>query len=159
MITALAVGAVFIMIGIVFAITPDLTGRIGDFFSDMTTVAYPPGSATSNVFLPAPGFPATHETLYAAVAQFALGIGILQIVILALRLILHSPVQKTAETVGNLIFWFGAAFLILTLLVQGTTVTWFQYWAAIIMLIGTTAVVRGGLIHLAARKKTRSIQS
>jgi len=115
-------------------------------------VPYPPDSSTTNIFLPAPGNPATHIAFYTAIMQFCIGIGILQITILALRLSMRSPIGKTTETVGNLIFWFGAAFLITTLLSTGTLQGWFEYWSALIILIGVTVIVRG-VILMAAKKR------
>jgi hypothetical protein len=90
----------------------NLFNEIGAFFRNLTTVSYPVSSATSTISLPAPANPAAHAVLYTALMQFALGIGILQMVILALRLRMNSPTGKTAETVGNLIFWLGTAVLV-----------------------------------------------
>jgi hypothetical protein len=67
----------------------------------------------------------------------------LQILMLALRLVLRSPTRRTAETVGNLVFWFGATYLIITLLNDATTVdTWFMFWAAIIVVLGVSLIAR-----------------
>lgn len=82
--------------------------------------------------------------------QFDLAIGILQILILALRLGMHSPTGKTAETVGNLIFWLGAAVLVNMFLLTGTINGWFEYWGAFIVLIGITLVARA-IVYFAKR--------
>jgi hypothetical protein len=41
--------------------------------------------------------------LYTAAFQFCIGLGVLQVVLLAIRLAMGSPIRKTAETVGNLV--------------------------------------------------------
>jgi hypothetical protein len=113
----------------------------------LKTIPYPVGSTGSTVNLPAPANPGMHNALYSAVFIFDLGIGVLQIVILVLRLIVRSPIRRIAETVGNLIFWFGAAILVNIFLLAGTLTSWFQYWAALIALVGVSIIARG-LIHL-----------
>jgi hypothetical protein len=137
--SVVAVGAVFILIGIVFASTPNIFNDVGKFFSDFTTVQVP----SMSIFLPAPAHPANHAELYGAAAQFSLGVGVLQILMLALRLVLGSPIRRTAETVGNLVFWFGASYLIMTLLNSATTLeTWFAFWAAILVVLGASMIAR-----------------
>jgi hypothetical protein len=137
--SVVAVGAVFILVGIVFASTPNIFNDVGKFFSDFTTVQVP----TTSIFLPAPTHPANHAELYGAAALFSLGVGVLQIVMLTLRLALGSPIRRTAETVGNLVFWFGASYLIMTLLNSATTLeTWFAFWAAILVVLGASMIAR-----------------
>jgi hypothetical protein len=81
--------------------------------------------------------------LYGAVFQFCLGLGILQVILLALRFLLHSPIGKTAETVGNLVFWLGASYLVITYLNSTTTMSkWFVFWAGILMIVGLSFVAR-----------------
>ncbi len=150
-ITATAVGGTLIIIGLIFLLTPDLGGKIGSFFSDFTTHFYQV-SATSTMSLPVPAHLGSHALLYSAAAQFALGIGILQIIILAMRFGIHSRIGKIAETVGNLVFWFGAFYLASTFLTATVTYTgWFAFWASLIIAVGVSTVVRG--IVLLARRK------
>ena len=151
-ISAVAVGAVFILIGIVFITTPNLATSIGDFFGDMTTAQFPFGSSSSTIALPAPAHPGSHTTVYSAWTQFDFGIGILQVVILVWRLMIGSPLRRKSETLGNLVFWFGAAFLTMSVLSVGTTTSWFEYWSALVMLVGITVVLRA-IIHLVAGKR------
>ena len=151
LISAISVGAVFIIIGIVFITTPDLPAKIGTFFQDITSVSYPfPAGSSSTITFPGPANPASHGVLYSALMQFDLAIGILQILILALRLGMHSPTGKTAETVGNLIFWLGAAVLVNMFLAAGTINGWFEYWGAFIVLIGVTLVAMA-IVYFAKR--------
>ncbi|MCW4018220.1 MAG: hypothetical protein NWF00_06035 [Candidatus Bathyarchaeota archaeon] len=149
-ITAVSIGGFLIVLGLVFALNPNLLGQIGDFFGNLTTRGFPTGSSGSQIALPAPANPATHLDLYHALIQFDIGIGVLQVLIIGLRLMFHSRLGKISETVGNLIFWFGAAVLTNIFLLTGTLEGWFQYWAALLVIVGVTVVVRG-LIHLARR--------
>lgn len=114
--------------GIVFGFTPVISQNPNTFFSDLTTVTFPFGSPGSTVSLFAPAHP--------AVMNFLLGVGVLQIVILALRLAVHSRIRRIAQSVGDLIFWLGAAVLTNVFLIAGTQSGWFQFWASLIVLIG-----------------------
>jgi hypothetical protein len=139
LLSAVAVGAVFILIGIVFITTPNLVNDAEKFFSDFIRLPVP----NTSILLPAPAHPASHAELYGAVAQFTLGVGVLQILMLALRLVLRSPKRRIAQTVGNLVFWLGAAYLTITFLNNATTVkTWFMFWAAILVVLGASLIVR-----------------
>jgi hypothetical protein len=147
-ITAIAIGAVFIIIGAVFVLTPDLPEKIVAFFQDIKTEPYPfPGSTNSTISLPAPSSPASHVALYGAVMQFAIGITVLQIIILALRLRIHSSIGRIAETLGNLFFWLGAALLTGIFLNAGATISsWFAFWSALIAVVGASMVTRAAVL-------------
>jgi hypothetical protein len=102
--------------------------------------------------LPAPENPAAHAVLYTAVFQFHIGLGILQIILLAIRLTMLSPIGKTAETMGNLVKWFGGAYLVTTYLNNTTTISrWFMFWAGILIILGLSLIVRA-LVLLAKRR-------
>jgi hypothetical protein len=140
LITALAVGGLFIILGLVIALTPDIVAKSNTFFRDLTNVTYPLGSSTIN--LPAPANPSEHIAFFTAIMNFILGVGVLQIVILALRLGVHSPIRRIGETVGNLVFWLGAAVTAYVFLLAGTRTGWFQFWASLIVLIGLSMIAR-----------------
>ena len=142
LITALAVGGFLIILGLTIALTPDISNKVSTFFGDLKSISYPLGGSGSTVNFPAPANPAMHDAFYNAVMNFALGIGILQIVILALRLTIRSPLRRIAETVGNLIFWLGAAVLVDVFLIAGTLSGWFQFWSALIIVIGASLIAR-----------------
>ena len=145
--SAVSVGAVFILIGLIFVITPGLWDKIVAFLSDFT-IRQVPGIGIS---LPDPAVPAAHAELYAAVSQFSVGLLILEILLVALRLIMHSPTRKLAQEVGNIVFWLGTAYLISTLLNDATTLSiWFGYWAGILMVLGLSLIARA-LVLLAKR--------
>ncbi len=141
LISAVSVGIVFILIGVVFVLAQpnSLWDSIVNFFRDITLRSVP-GIAIS---LPAPANPAAHTVLYTAAFQFHIGLGILQVLLLAIRLIMGSPIGKTAETVGNLIKWFGGAYLITTYLNSATTISmWFMFWAGILIVLGISLIAR-----------------
>ena len=143
LISALSVGAVLILIGIFFVTHPNLWGNIVDFSKNINTIRV---SGTS-IFLPAPTVPSSHAALYAAASQFELGVGILQVVILAARFLVHSRIRRIAVTVGNLVFWFGASYLTGMYLNSTTTQEmWFLFWASIVILFGVSLIVRAMIL-------------
>jgi len=150
LITALAIGGFFIILGSVFAFSPGIVSNTNAFFSDLTTVTFPFGNPGSTVSLLAPAHPAEHQVFYTAVTNFLIGVGVLQIVILALRLVVKSPIKRIAETIGNLVFWLGAAVIVNVFLLTGTLNGWFQFWSALIVLIGVSLIARF-LVYLAKR--------
>jgi hypothetical protein len=150
LISAISVGAVLILIGVVFVLAQpsSLWDSIVAFFSNLT-VRSVPGTAIS---LPAPANPAAHAVLYTAAFQFCIGLGILQVMLLALRLMINSPIGKTAETVGNLVYWFGAAYLITIYLSDAPNITqWFMFWAGILIMLGLSLIARAFVLLVKRR--------
>ena len=141
LISAISVGAVLILIGMVFVLAQpsSLWDSIVTFFSSFTLRSVP----GMGISLPAPANPAAHAVLYTAAFQFCIGLGILQIILLALRLMINSPTGKTAETFGHLIYWFGASYLITSYLNNTTTINrWFMFWAGILIVLGVSLIAR-----------------
>jgi hypothetical protein len=140
--SALYIGALFIIIALIYYIhlSDNLWNELVDFFSSLTLATVP----TTGISLPAPSNPAAFTTsLYVVAFQFCIAIGILEIVILLLRITLHSPVSRKAETIENLVFWLGASYLIITYLVNMTiTSEWFVFWAGIVLIFGLALVAR-----------------
>jgi len=148
-ISAVSVGAVFILIGTIYVTTlpTSLWDKMVSFFNSFDMVAI-----SDKISLPVPSNPGAHTVVYNAAFQFCIGIAILQIILLALRLMMHSPISKTAETAGNLVYWFGASYLVPTFLNSATTsTTWFAFWAAIIIVLGISMIARA--VVLFARKR------
>jgi len=146
-ISAISVGTVFILFGIVFvlALPNNLFERTMAFFGSFTSRQVPGIGIT----LPAPISLNTHVVFYNAVFQFSLGIAFLQILILALRIGFGSRVPKIAETVGNLVFWFGASYLVNMYLDSSTTLSmWFAFWTAILIVLGLSIVARAVVLIL-----------
>ena len=150
LISAISVGAVFILIGMVFVLAQpsSLWDSIVNFFSNLTLRTVP----NVGISLPAPANPANHTVLYTAAYQFCIGLGILQIILLMLRLALRSSIGKTAEIVGNLVYWFGSAYLITIYLGDFPTITqWFMFWAGILIMLGLSLIARA-FVLLTKRK-------
>ena len=151
---AISVGTVFILLGVVyvFALPTSLWDRVVGFFGSFTTRQF----AGTGISLPVPINPGGHMVFYNALFQFCLGIGLLQILVLALRLMWHSPVSRLGETTGNLVFWLGASAMIATLLMAITpamsiataTSMWFAFWGALLLILGFSLIARAAVILL-----------
>lgn len=150
LITALAWGGFFIAVGVVFGLTPGIGAAVNDFFSDLTGVTYP--ALYGTVVFPAPANPAAHQTLYQAVFNFMVAVGVLQIAILIARLWVRSPIRRIAETMGNLIWWIGGAVVAYVYLLAGTLSGWFTFWPSLIILAGVSLIVQG-VIRLTYRHR------
>jgi hypothetical protein len=134
--TAISAGFFLLLVGAIFVITPNLFESIIDFFKDFKLVDVP----NTNIIFPGPEFPGSHLTVYQAAGQVSAALCVFQIVILALRFVIPSSWGKRAETVGNFVYWAGAAFLIQLFLVDSTQ--WFVFWSTIIILAGVSLIVR-----------------
>jgi hypothetical protein len=141
-ISAISVGAVFILIGLVFvlALPNNLFEKTINFFGSLA-LRQVPGIGIS---LPAPISPSAHTVFYTAVFQFSLGIAFLNILTLALRIGFRSHFHKIAEGIGNLASGFGTTYLVYIYLNSSTTTSqWFTFWAAVLVVFGVSLVVRG----------------
>ncbi len=139
LLTAIYVGSFFIILGVIYFINPSLWDNLVNFFSSLTLAPVP----ATGISLPAPASPANYMTLYLAAFQLAIALGILEIVILFIRVGLHSSVTRKAETVENIVFWLGSSYLIITYLVNMTISSeWFVFWAGIILVFGLALVAR-----------------
>jgi hypothetical protein len=141
LITALYVGFIFILLAVLYFINVH-TNLWSNFVNFLSTfiLATVPGTSIS---LPAPANPSAYTVLYDAVFQFCLGLGLLEIAILALRIWLNSPFPRKAETIENIVFWLGTSYLVVTYLVNITIISeWFVFWAGIILIAGLSLVAR-----------------
>ena len=134
--TAISVGFFILLVGTLFVINPNLFDKILDFFKGFDLVDVP----NTDVTFIAPEFPRLHLTVYQAAGQFSIALGLFQIVILALRFVILSSWGKKSETVGNLVFWAGAGFLIQLFLIE--TTQWFVFWSTIVILFGVSMIAR-----------------
>jgi tellurite resistance protein TehA-like permease len=141
LITALYVGFIFILLAVLYFINVhvNLWGNFVNFMSAFT-LATVPGTSIS---LPVPATPSAYTMLYNVGFQFCLGLGVLEIAILALRIWLNSPFPRKAETIENIVFWLGSSYLVVTYLVNITIPSeWFVFWAGIILIAGLSLVAR-----------------
>ena len=141
LLSAIYIGSVFIILALVYYIhiSDNLWEGLIDFFTTLTLATVP----STGISLPAPANPAAHINLYTTAFHFTLGIGILEIIILFLRLRLHSPVSRIAETIENLVFWLGTSYLIVAYLMNIRLQTeFFVFWAGIILMFGLALLAR-----------------
>jgi hypothetical protein len=139
-ISGVAGGFVLILLAVIYISTPGLWDSIVSFFSNITFATVP----GTGIALPAPIAPAAHAVLYGAVFEFVLGVGIMEVIVLMLRFAMHSPVTRIAETVGNIVFWLGTAYLVTTYLNDAATINkWFVFWAGILVFLGLSLLARG----------------
>ena len=148
--TAIFIGAIFILIALIYVIhlPNSLWDSIVNFFSNLT-LAQVPGTG---IPLPAPLNPAADIDLYIAAFQFSLGIGVVEIIILVLRSVLHSPMSRKAETIENIVFWLGTSYLTITYLAKMVIDSeWFVFWAGLILIFGLSLIARA-FVLLAKRQ-------
>jgi len=154
LIAAVSVGLFFILVGVIVVINLNIWSEVKHFLNSFTVA----NVGNSSIKLPVPISPAAYTAVYSVVFQFALGIAILEILILAMRLSLGSRRERSAETVGHLVFWVGAVFLLNNLTDMKSTLAlsqqqsmWFQFWTAIIILFGFSLIARGVFLLAAKR--------
>jgi hypothetical protein len=138
--TAISAGFFFLLVGIIFVITPNLFDAILGFFDDFGLVDVP---NTSIMFF-GPESPQLHLTVYQAAGQLSIALAIFQVFMLALRFTFPSSLGKRAETMGNLVYWAGAAFLLQSLAIE-TTQQWFAFWSAILIVAGISLIARAAV--------------
>jgi hypothetical protein len=153
-ISAVSTGLFFVLVGIIAIINQNLWSKIGEFLNSFTITRV----ANTSVNLPVPSPPAAYTAVYSAAFQLALGIGALQILVLAMRLTIGSRIRRTAQNVGSLVFWFGTAYALSFLASMKSTLAlsqqqtmWFQFWTVIIILIGLSLIARSAVL-LAVRR-------
>jgi hypothetical protein len=150
LVSAVSAGAFFILLGLIYVINlpSSLWDAVFNFFSSFSMTQVP----NTGISLLAPTNPMAHTVLYGAVFQFCIGLGILQIVFLLVRIMMNSPINKTAETVGNLVYWFGASYLVTTYLNSRTDISdWFMFWAGILVILGVSFVARAFILFIKRR--------
>ena len=134
--TAISAGFFLLLVGTLFIITPNLFDSIQTFIGDIGIVDVP----NTSIILPSPENIGMHSTVYQTAGQFSIAIAVLQIIILALRFIIPSSWGKKSETVGNFIYWTGAAYIIQLFLIESTQ--WFVFWSMILVIVGISLIAR-----------------
>jgi hypothetical protein len=158
LISGFSVGFFLIVVGALFVTTPTLYDSLVYFFNHFELARV----SNLGIYFPAPIRPFTQTAnlvVYRAVEQFSFIWGIFQIVILALRFVARSPARRFAETASNIVFWLGTGFLIRTFLLESITfpslfglTRWFTFWAALVMLIGVSLIIRGIVLAAVPRR-------
>ena len=156
LLSAVSVGFFLLLIGALFVIRPNLYADTVTFFSNFNATSVVPNSQAR---LPAPDAQssATNSTVrnanldvYSATQQFSLVWGIFLIALLILRFGYGSTWRRKARNISDIVFWFGAVYLIQTWLIGPTNSVlppttaqpWFEFWSMIVVLIGATLIVR-----------------
>ncbi len=158
LISAVSAGLFFILIGVIFVINQNLWPKIKDFGNNFTVA----NITNTSIKLPVPTSPASFTAIYTAAFQLALGIGVLEVLILAMHLANGSRIRRTTQAIGGIVFSFGAAYLLSVLAYMRNTLTqsqqlimWYQFWAGIVILFGVSMIARAVVLiaakHLPAR--------
>ena len=142
--SAVTAGAFLVLVGSMFIIHPNLIDKIVNFFNDIKLVSI---LDQNNIMLPAPASVALHVDVYSAVQQFSIAWGVFLVAMLVVRFAVNSPTGKKAENISDIIFWFGAAYLIQTWLINSAK--WFEFWAMILILLGISLIVRAAYLAAA----------
>jgi hypothetical protein len=128
----LSIGLFVLAAGFVWMLTPNSYDELVGFVNDFGLK-----NVTEHIAFPAPRN--NHLVLYSALMQLCIAVGIIQIGILSLRFAFHDSLDKKADTIGGLGFWFGAA-LFLNMLANGA-LSWFGFIASIIVCVGLLVVL------------------
>jgi hypothetical protein len=156
LLSAVSAGLFLLLIGALFVINTNLYTDTVTFFSNFNATSAVPNT---QIQLPAPNATssATNSTVrnanlavYSAAQQFSLAWGIVLIALLILRFAFDSTWRRKARNISDIVFWFGAAYLIQTWLIGPTSSSpypttaqpWFEFWSMIIVLIGASLIVR-----------------
>jgi len=150
LISVSSIGFFLILIGMIFALTPDFFSSLLTFFKDLGLVQVP--NVFTGIVLPAPRNPADHTTVYSVASWFSFVWGIFLVALLLVRILANSPLNKKTQNASDIFYWLANGFLIGRFL-NGTTntVMWFSYWSAVIMLLGVSLIIRAiilAVIHV-----------
>jgi hypothetical protein len=148
--SAIYIGSILLVIALIFVAHGAILIGLTNFFASLT-LAQVPGTG---IYLPAPIAPTAHIDLFSAAFQFCLFLGILEVIILGLRFMFNSPLKRKAETIENIVFWFGASYLVVAYLTSSATInTWFVFWAGIVLIFGLSLIARA-FVLLVKRQTT-----
>jgi hypothetical protein len=147
LVTAVYVGLILILLALIYFINHNVWNSFVNFIGSFVLTQVP----GTSISLPAPAYPAAYTVLYTAAFQFFIGLGLLEIAVLALRIAMHSPLPRKAETIENIVFGLGTSYLVITYLVNMTIMSeWFVFWAGVILIAGLALVARS-FVLLAGR--------
>lgn len=129
-------GFFLVLIGVIFAVTPELPSKISDFVNDFQLqLVYPDVS----FYAPA----SNHPILYNAAFQFCLIFAIFQVAILVARFIRKESISRKSGTFSGLFFWFGSAAALG--LLKFERIDWFIFLGWLIVLVGIVITVRSSV--------------
>jgi hypothetical protein len=135
----LSFGLFLMLLGTIWTATPNLTEDVRTFVDPKN---WHLKNVTENIAFPEPKD--SHPILYTAAMQFCLIFGVLQIVILVLRFAFHGSLNRKAETVSGVAFWFSFGCFLYMLVSE--SIPWFGLIGGIIISAGlallTSSVVK-----------------
>lgn len=131
-------GFFLILLGTLWAITPNLTEEVINFFKDFQLVPL-----TEHIILPAPT--RSHPVVYTAAFQFCLAFGVFQIIILILRFVFGSSLNKKADALFGAGFWLSISFFLQMLINE--TIGWLGLIGGFITSLGV-AITLSSLLKL-----------
>ncbi|MEM3823582.1 MAG: hypothetical protein QXH87_01470 [Candidatus Bathyarchaeia archaeon] len=131
-------GFFLILLGTLWIITPNLTEEVINFFKDFQLVRL-----TEHIILPAPA--QSHPVVYNAAFQFCLAFGVFQIIILILRFVFGSSLNKKADAFFGVSFWLSMSFFLQMLINE--TIGWLGLIGGLITSIGI-AITLSSLLKL-----------
>lgn len=136
----LSLGFFLLFFGIIWVATPNLKEQVKAFFTienwQLTEVA-------GNIVFPEPKH--NYPILYTAATQFCLIFGVFHIVILALRIVFHEPMDKIGGTISGMVFWLSIGFFFNIL--ANKTIGWFGFLAGLIISAGLS-IITSNIIKL-----------
>lgn len=125
----LSFGLFLMLLGTIWTATPNLTEDVRTFVDPKN---WHLKNVTENIAFPEPKD--SHSILYTATMQFCLIFGVLQIVILVLRFAFHESLNRKAETVSGVAFWFSFGCFLYMLVSE--SIPWFGLIGGIIISAG-----------------------
>ena len=125
----LSLGLFLMLLGTIWTATPNLTEDVGTFVDPKN---WHLKNMTENIAFPEPKI--NHPILYTAAMQFCFIFGALQIAILVLRFVFHESVNRKAETVSGIAFWFSIS-LFLSMLTS-VSIPFFGFISGVIISAG-----------------------
>jgi len=131
LLSLLSFGFFLAIFGAIWMITPNFTDEVTSFFTDFQLA-----NVTENITFPAPK--ASHPVVYTAAMQFCFIFGTFQIVILAMRFVLHESLNRKADTLSGMAFWFSAGSFLYML--ANETISWFGFIGGLIVSVGLLIV-------------------
>ena len=150
LLSAVSGGFFLILIGMIFVITPNLFDNTLTFFSNFNLTSPVPNT---EIQLPAPSTSSAvaeaNQAVYSAVALFSIVWGAFLIALIVVRFIYGSPIRKKADNLSDIIFWFGAFYVVQLFLVNQSQ--WFVFWSAMIMLGGISLIIRATFLAVVRR--------
>jgi hypothetical protein len=138
-ISLLSFGFFLILLGVFWTNNPGIEEKIIAFITDFHLENIIEKIGGPNLVFPVPRNLYNHVELYAIARQFCLIQASFQIVMLALRFLFRESLNRKAETISNIVFWFGEGFFLNMLVNQ--VIGWFGFFAGFIVTIGLSIVV------------------